>query len=98
MSFAKCSSCQQEYSGKSLIGDKCPACSNLNGSTDQELTLAVQNFDSSQRKTAKWLVGRNALNSVVVAKGVFSSTLYVVENGKVTYQRSISFLDKLRGH
>ena len=96
-SFSKCVSCQQEYSTKSLKGDKCPACSNLNEEIDQLLTRVVQDFDVSQRKTTKWLWGKNALNSIVVAKGMFSSTLYVVENGKVVYQKSISFFNKLRG-
>lgn len=98
MTFTKCSVCQQEYSTKSLIDNKCPACNNLKDSNDQTLTFIVQNFDNSQQKTTKWLVGRNALNAVVVAKSLFSNTLYVVENDKVVYQKPISFLDKLRGH
>jgi hypothetical protein len=97
-SFTKCTSCQQEYSAKAVVAEKCPACSNLSTATDQTLIEAVQNYDENQRKTTKWLIGKNALNAVVVAKGVFSSTLYVVENGKVTYQKSMSFFNKLRGH
>jgi hypothetical protein len=96
--LTKCSSCQQEYSSNSIIGEKCPACSNLNEPKDQSTILAVQEFDNTQRKTNKWLLGKNAMNSIVIARGVFSSTLYVVENGKVTYQKSISFFNKLRGH
>jgi hypothetical protein len=68
----------------------------LKESNDQTVTLIVQNFDKSQQKTTKWLIGRNATNSVVVAKGLFSNLLYVIENGQVVYQKSISFLDKLK--
>ncbi len=96
--FTKCTSCQQEYSTNALVGDKCPACSNLTNPTDQTLISTVVAFDSAQRKTSKWLIGKNALNAIVVAKGVFSSTLYVVEDGKVVAHRSISFLEKFRGH
>ncbi len=94
--FIKCILCQQEYSAKCLIDDRCPACNSLKESNDQTLTLIVQNFDKSQQKTTKWLIGRNATNAVVVAEGMFSNLLYVIENGQVVYQKSISFLEKLK--
>ena len=97
-SFEKCSSCRQEYSSISLKENKCPACNSLSETVDPLLANVVLNHDSSQRKTTKWLIGRNKMNVVVVAKGVFSNTLYVIENDKVVFQRNISFLDKLRGH
>lgn len=96
-SFKKCSSCQQEYSSTALKEGRCPACNNLKETVDPLLTRVILDHDSSQRKTTKWLVGRNKMNSVVIAKGVFSNTLYVVENDKVTSQKTISFFDKLRG-
>jgi hypothetical protein len=96
MTFTKCTLCQQEYSAKCLVDDRCPACNSLKESNDQMLTLIVQNFDKSQQKTTKWLIGRNATNAVVVAKGLFSNLLYVIENDQVVYQKSISFLDKLK--
>jgi hypothetical protein len=96
-SFAKCVSCQQEYSSKTLVGDRCPACNSLSSSTDEALISAVVAFDGSQRKTTKWLIGRNALNAIIIAKGMFSNMLYVVEAGEVVAHRSISFLEKFRG-
>ncbi len=96
MTFTKCSLCQQEYSTKALIDDRCQACNNLKETNDPALTLIVQNFDSSQQKTTKWLVGKNALNAIIVAKSLFSNALYIIENDNVVYQKSISFLDKLR--
>jgi hypothetical protein len=95
MTFAKCSLCQQEYSTKALVDNKCPACSNLKESNDQTLTLITRSFDNSPLKPTKWLIGRNALNAVAVKKGLLSNTLYIIENDKVVYQKSISFLDKL---
>ncbi|MGA2308205.1 MAG: hypothetical protein ABSG57_01490 [Candidatus Bathyarchaeia archaeon] len=97
-SFERCSFCRQEYSSTSLKENKCPACNSLSETVDPLLANVVLNHDSSQRKTTKWLIGRNKMNVVVVAKGVFSNTLYVIENDKVVFQRNISFLDKLRGH
>ncbi len=96
ITFTKCTLCQQEYSEKCMIDNRCPACNSLKESNDQTLTLIVQNFDKSQQKTTKWLIGRNATNTVVVAKGLFSNLLYVIENGQVVYHKSISFLDKLK--
>ncbi len=96
MTFAKCSLCQQEYSAKSLIDNKCPACNNLQESSDQTLNLITRNFDNSTITTAKWLVGRNVLNTVAMRKSLFSDSLYVIENDKVVYQKSISLLDMLK--
>jgi hypothetical protein len=95
--FAKCSLCLQEYSTESLVDNKCPACNNLAESNDQSLAFITRNFDNSSLKSTKWLVGRNALNTVAVRKSLFSNSLYVIENDKVVYQNSISFLGKVKG-
>jgi hypothetical protein len=96
MSFTKCALCQQEYSTESLTDNKCPACNNLKDSNDPAITFITRNFDNSPLKTAKWLVGKNVLNMVAIKKSLFSTSLYVIENDKVTYQKSISLLDKLK--
>jgi hypothetical protein len=89
MTFSKCALCQQEYSTKALTKNKCPACNNLTETNDQTLTLITRSFESSETKTAKWLVGRNALNVVTVKKGLLSNLLYVIENNRVICQKSI---------
>ena len=94
--FAKCSLCRQEYSAKSLVDNKCPACNNLKVSNDQTLTLITRDFDNSLLKTTKWFVGRNALSVIAVKKSLLSNTLYVIEHDKVVYQKSVSFLDKAK--
>jgi hypothetical protein len=96
MDFTKCSVCQQEYSTKSLTDGKCPACNNLKDLNDPTLIQIVQDFDKSEHKKANWLAGKNTLNTIVVRKSLFSSALYVIENDKVVYQKSISFLNKLK--
>ncbi len=63
----------------------------------EEAISVVKATFPSQSKVSKWLLGKNALNSVVIGKGFFSNTLYVVEGNNVTYHKTISFLDKLRG-
>ena len=92
--FAKCSSCQQEYSTESLVNQKCPACNNLAESKDQTLAFVTRDFDNSPLKSTKWLIGRNAVNTVAIRKSLFSNSLYVIENDKVVYQNSISFIGK----
>jgi len=59
--------------------------------------IVVKTAFPSQIKNSKWLFGKNALNAIVIAKGFFSNTLYVIEGNQVTYHKTISFLDKLRG-
>jgi hypothetical protein len=76
---------------------RCPACNNLSETKESELITPVILHDSSRNKTRKWLVGKNKMNSVIIAKGLFLSTLFVVQGGRVTFQKSVPFLTKLGG-
>lgn len=96
-SFQKCSLCEQHYSTESLMEGRCPACNNLSETKESELITPVILHDSSRNKTRKWLVGKNKMNSVIIAKGLFLSTLFVVQGGRVTFQKSVPFLTKLGG-
>ncbi len=99
-SFAKCISCDQEYATSSLRNGKCPACNTLQEERTDRARQTVESIKvayPAQAKTSKWLFGANALNSVAIAKGFLSDTLYVVEDGRVIFQKSISFLNKIRG-
>ena len=96
MKFAVCSFCEQIYSSSALFNEKCPACNRLHEGNDLRDINPVLLKDPSKGKTKRWLVGKNALNTVLVAKGLFSDTLYVVEEGVVVHQRNLSFVEKLR--
>jgi hypothetical protein len=96
--FDRCVFCGQMYSEESLISGKCPACSNLlEVEYDDACTIIIQKAPQYQ-KTKKWLVGKNKMNTVVVAKGFLNDTLFVVQSGSIVFQRKISLLSKLRGH
>lgn len=95
--FSKCLSCEQEYATESLVDGKCPACNHLNETKETQTISTIIHYDSSRSKTKKWLVGRNNMNSVAIAKGFFSDTLFVIEGETVVYQKTIPFLNKLRG-
>ncbi len=98
--FVRCKSCQQEYSPEAMQDNRCPACNNMNTSTGPSPSAVIETirqYDPDKRKTTKWLIGENKLNTVVVAKGFLSSTLYVVENNAVVFKRNISMFEKIRG-
>lgn len=98
MKFFLCSSCEQGYSGSALSNGKCPACNTLSEKEhDLQNITAVLKVDPSKSKIKRWLVGRNALNTIIVAKGFLNDNLYVVEERSVVYQKNLSFISKLRG-
>jgi hypothetical protein len=85
ISFTKCSSCQQEYFIKSLTADKCPACTNLKDLNDKTFTSIIKNFDNTKHITTKWLVGKNALNTIVVRKNLLSDSKYMLLKMKKSF-------------
>jgi hypothetical protein len=96
--FGKCILCDQEYSIDSLTLNKCPACRGLTEVMDPSILLLISQYDHSYGKTKKWLFGTNKLNTIAVAKGSFSDTLFVVRGNQVVSSKKISFLNKLRGY
>jgi hypothetical protein len=96
--FAKCTICEQQYSIESLVDGKCPACNHLMETSGSDIISPIVRHNPSRGKTKKWLVGKNRLNSVAIAKGFFSDILFVVEGDTVVHQKTIRLFDKLRGH
>lgn len=96
--FAKCTLCEQQYSTESLIDGKCPACNHLSEASEFSIISSIVRHDPSRSKTKRWLIGRNRMNSVAIAKGLFSDTLFVVEGDTVVHQKTISLFKKFRGH
>lgn len=94
--FDRCVLCGQTYSEESLAYGKCPACSNLSKvEHDDVCTIIIQEAPQYQ-KTKKCLIGKNKMNTVVIAKGFLNDTLFVVQSGSIVFQRKISLLTKLR--
>jgi hypothetical protein len=96
--FSKCSFCEQQYSTEALVDGRCPACNHLVETKETEIISTIIRHDSSRSKTKKWLVGRNHINSVAIAKGFLSDTLFIVEGETITFQKTVPFLNKLRGY
>lgn len=96
--FEKCSLCEQEYSTESLVTNKCPACNNLTVVEDRGILYPIIRYAPSYDKAKKWLIGRNKLNSIIVAKGLFSDTLFIVRDNEVVSYKKISFLNKMKGY
>jgi hypothetical protein len=96
--FSKCSSCEQQYSEETLVDGRCPACNHLLETRESEIISTIIRHDSSRSKTKKWLIGGNHLNSVAIAKGFLSDTLFVVEGDTIIYQKTVPFFSKIRGH
>ena len=96
--FSKCTLCEQQYSTESLINGKCPACNHLSEASDFSIVSPIVRHDPSRGRTKRWLIGKNRMNSVAVAKGLFSDILFVVEGDTVVHQKTISFINKFRGH
>jgi len=96
--FAKCTLCEQQYSPESLINGKCPACNHFSETSEFSIVSSIVRHDASRSKTKRWLIGRNRMNSVAIAKGLFSDTLFVVEGDTVVHQKTISLFEKFRGH
>jgi hypothetical protein len=66
--------------------------------SELDVISTIVRHDSSRGKTKRWLIGRNQLNSVAIAKGFFSDALFVVEGDMVVHQKTIRFFEKLKGH
>ena len=97
-SFSKCSLCEQEYSTKSLKDSKCVACSSLKEEIDKKLISVIEKKDSGFKKTRRWFVGKNKLNSIVVAKGLLSDTLFVIKDNRVIHEKKLSLFNKIKGY
>ena len=93
--FKKCIVCEQSYSASSIVDGKCPACNTLLIAYKCKDVLTVIKYDPSRSKTKNWLIGRNALNTVVIAKGSFSDNLYVIVEDEVVHKKTIPFIQKL---
>lgn len=96
--FSKCLLCEQEYSMKNLKEGKCPACSNLNEDIEQRLISQILLHNTKMAKTKKWLIGKNKLNSVLVAKSLLSDSLFVLQDGKLIYEKKLGLFNKLKGY
>lgn len=96
--FANCTLCEQQYSTESFVDGKCPACNHLSEASEFSIVSSIVRHDPSRSKTKRWLIGRNRMNSVAIAKGLFSDTLFVVEGDTVVHQKTISLFKKFRGH
>jgi len=96
--FQKCDLCEVEYSSDSLLDNKCPACNGLSFLDDDSVLVPVIEFNPSYKQKKSWLVGKNEKNLVLIAKGRFSDTLFVVENNKVVSSNKISLFQKMRGY
>ena len=97
-SFSKCSLCEQEYSTKSLKDSKCVACSSLKEEIDKKLISVIEKKDSGFKKTRRWFVGKNKLNSIVVAKGLLSDNLFVIKDNRVIHEKKLSLFNKIKGY
>lgn len=96
--FAKCVLCEQEYSRSSLKEGKCPACLNLKEGYEQRAISQVLLYDAKISNTKKWIIGKNKLNTIIIAKGLFSDLLFVVQDEKVVYEKKFGLLNKLKGY
>lgn len=96
--FSKCSLCEQEYSTKTLKQGKCPGCGGLKEDSNPEVISHILSYNSKFGSTKKWLQGRNALNTIVIAKNLFSDTLFVLYNKKVIYEKKLSLFNKIKGY
>jgi hypothetical protein len=96
--FQSCICCEQQYSTESLVGGKCPACTTLIEVEDRTIISPIVRLHPSLEKTKRWLVGRNSMNSIIIAKSLFSDTLFVLRESDVVYQKKISFINKMKGY
>lgn len=96
--FQSCVCCEQRYSVESLVGGKCPACTTLTEVEDRAIISPIVRLQPSFEKTKRWLVGRNRMNSIIIAKSLFSDTLFVVKESDVVFQKKISFINKMKGY
>ena len=96
--FSKCLLCEQEYSNKSIKEGKCPACNNIKDGIESQLISIVKRYNNKMGDTKKWLSGKNEFNHIVIAKGMFSDTLLIIEKGEVIHERKLGLFNKLKGY
>ncbi len=96
--FSKCSLCEQSYSMKSIKKEKCPACTDLKEGSDQKLISQLLLHNSKMANTKKWIIGKNKLNAILIARGLLSDFLFVLKDGKVIYEKKLGLINKLKGY
>ena len=96
--FQKCVLCENEYSLESLENKKCPGCSSLSTLHDESFLLPIIELNSDYNRTKNWVIGKNANNLILIAKGRFSDTVFVIDNKKVMSTSKISFIRKMKGY
>lgn len=96
--FQKCELCEMEYSIDSLQDKKCNACNNLTNLENTNILSAFSSPNSNFKRTKNWLIGKNAKNIILIAKGRFSDTLFVIENNKIVSSTKLPLLRKMRGY
>lgn len=96
--FQKCDLCESEYSLGSLENQKCPGCNNLSIPDDESFVSPIIKFNSNYKGKKNWLMGKNAKNLIIISKGRFSDTLFVIEDEKVISSRKLSLFQKMKGY
>lgn len=96
--FSKCVLCEQEYSTRSLKDGKCLACSSSKEDYEQKIISKVLAHNSELANTKKWIIGKNNLNAIIIAKGLFSDKLFVLEDEKIVYKKKLGLFNKLKGY